>query len=137
MGDASPPQRTYGTAAGRCRCALPGLSESEPETPPSSGPPRRRKIPAMTPVSPFLTRSAIGLVAGIAVATLFVAVAPGTYFDTMEWRLADLPGAGGNAQGAVTPVRIVTDRLTSRTASWTTRKSGLRDDVFSVGWGLI
>ena len=63
----------------------------------------------MTPVSPFLTRSAMALVAGMAVATVFVAVAPGTYFDTTEWRLADLPGAG--ARGAVTPVRIVTDLL--------------------------
>jgi Na+:H+ antiporter, NhaA family len=63
----------------------------------------------MTPVSPFLTRSAVALVAGMAVATVFVAVAPGTYFDTMEWRLADLPGAG--ARGALTPVRIVTDLL--------------------------
>jgi Na+:H+ antiporter, NhaA family len=65
----------------------------------------------MTPVSPFLTRSALALVAGIAVATVFVAVAPGTYFDTMEWRLADIPGAGGSVHGAVTPVRIVTDLL--------------------------
>ena len=65
----------------------------------------------MTPVSPFLTRSALALVAGIAVATVFVAVAPGSYFDTMEWRLADLPGAGGSVHGAVTPVRIVTDLL--------------------------
>ena len=63
----------------------------------------------MTPVSPFLTRSAVALVAGMAVATVFLAVAPGTYFDTMEWRLADLPG--GAARGAVTPVRIVTDLL--------------------------
>lgn len=65
----------------------------------------------MTPVSPFLTRSALALAAGIAVATAFVAVAPGAYFDTMEWRLADLPGTGGSVHGAVTPLRIVTDLL--------------------------
>ena len=65
----------------------------------------------MTPVSPFLTRSAVALVAGIALATAFVAVAPGTYFDAMEWRLADLPWTFGLADGAITPIRIVTDLL--------------------------
>ena len=65
----------------------------------------------MTPVSPFLSRSALALVAGMAVATVFVAVAPGPYFDAVEWRLTDLPWAAGQAHGAVTPVRIVTDLL--------------------------
>jgi NhaA family Na+:H+ antiporter len=65
----------------------------------------------MTPVSPFLTRSALALATGIAVATAFVSLAPAAYFDTMEWRLADLPGLAGGARGAVTPVRIVTDLL--------------------------
>ncbi len=65
----------------------------------------------MTPVSPFLTRSALALGAGIALATVFAAAAPGIYFDTMEWRLADLPRIAGLADGAVTPIRIVTDLL--------------------------
>ncbi|MGQ0565502.1 MAG: Na+/H+ antiporter NhaA [Gemmobacter sp.] len=65
----------------------------------------------MTPVSPFLTRSALALAAGIALATALVAVAPGTYFDLVEWRLADLPWSDGLPQGAVTPVRVVTDLL--------------------------
>jgi NhaA family Na+:H+ antiporter len=65
----------------------------------------------MTPVSPFLKRSALALVAGMALATAFVNLAPGAYFDTMEWRLADLPWSGGQPTGAVTPVRIVTDLL--------------------------
>jgi Na+:H+ antiporter, NhaA family len=65
----------------------------------------------MTPVSPFLTRSAIAVAAGAALATLAVSLAPGTYYDAVEWQALILPGRFGGLAGAVTPLRCVTDLL--------------------------
>jgi Na+:H+ antiporter, NhaA family len=45
----------------------------------------------VTPVSPHLIRAAWTLIAGAALATLAVNLAPGAYYDTIEFRLADLP----------------------------------------------
>jgi NhaA family Na+:H+ antiporter len=64
----------------------------------------------MTPVSSVLSRSASALLAGIALATLAVNLAPQGYYDAVEWRLADaaLPG---QAARAVTPAMLVADVL--------------------------
>lgn len=67
----------------------------------------------MTPVTPFLRRSALALGAGVAVATLAVNLAPGTYHDLRDWRLADLtaPEAALYVWTSLTPVALVTDVL--------------------------
>lgn len=43
----------------------------------------------MTPASPYLQRYAKALLAGAALATLAVNIAPGTYYDTIEWHPFD------------------------------------------------
>lgn len=67
----------------------------------------------MTPVTPFLRRSALALGLGAVVATLAANVAPGAYNDLRDWRLADLtaPGAALHVWPTLTPVAIVTDVL--------------------------
>lgn len=47
--------------------------------------------PDVTPVSPHLPRAAWTLLAGAALATAVVNLAPATYYDLIELRLADLP----------------------------------------------
>lgn len=42
-------------------------------------------------VSPFVRRFALALAAGAILATLWVNLAPASYYDFIEWRLADLP----------------------------------------------
>lgn len=64
----------------------------------------------MTPVSSVLSRSALALLAGVAVATAAVNLAPQAYFDAVEWRLADIALPGRPSQ-AVTPALIVGDVL--------------------------
>lgn len=64
----------------------------------------------MTPVSSVLSRSALALLAGVAVATVAVNIAPQVFFDAVEWRLADINLPGRPSQ-AVTPALIVADVL--------------------------
>jgi NhaA family Na+:H+ antiporter len=42
-------------------------------------------------VSPFVRHFGQALLAGIAVATLWLTLSPATYYDAIEWRLAELP----------------------------------------------
>jgi len=42
-------------------------------------------------VSPFVSRFAKALLCGTAVATLWVNIAPASYYDALEFRLIDLP----------------------------------------------
>jgi Na+:H+ antiporter, NhaA family len=67
----------------------------------------------MTPVTPFLRRSALALLSGAGLATLCVNIAPGFYHDLRDWRLMDLPGPGGPLfiWPAATPLALVTDLL--------------------------
>ncbi|HSF64888.1 MAG TPA: hypothetical protein VLA78_10895 [Paracoccaceae bacterium] len=69
----------------------------------------------MTPVTPFLRRSALALLAGAGLATLAVNLAPGLYHDLRDWRLADLtaPGAALFIWPSLTPLAVVTDILMS------------------------
>ncbi len=60
----------------------------------------------MTPVTPFLSRYGFALLGGGAVATAWVNVAPGAYYDMIEWRLAGLPFGG-----TLTPETLVSDFL--------------------------
>ncbi len=64
----------------------------------------------MTPVSSVLSRSALALLAGIALATLAVNLFPQGYYDLTEWRLADASLPGQAAQ-AITPSLLVSDLL--------------------------
>lgn len=67
-------------------------------------------MPDMTPVSSVLSRSALALLTGIALATLAVNLFPQGYYDLTEWRLADA-GLPGRAPQAITPTLIVSDVL--------------------------
>ena len=64
-------------------------------------------------VSAFLRHFALALAAGIAVATLWVNLAPASYYDAIEWRLADLalPLWMAAFPIALTPVAIVSEGL--------------------------
>lgn len=64
----------------------------------------------MTPVSSVLSRCALAMLAGIALSTLAVNLAPQVYFDLVEWRLADI-ALPGQAEQAVTPALLVSDVL--------------------------
>jgi NhaA family Na+:H+ antiporter len=61
----------------------------------------------MTPVTPYLTRYAIALAAGAAAATVMLAATPGAYYDLIDARLFDLPGAAS----AVTAHRVLDEGL--------------------------
>lgn len=67
----------------------------------------------MTPVSSVLSRAAIALLAGVALASLAVNTVPGMYWDAVEWRMGDLPGSVVAQAGRVTPARVVADLLMS------------------------
>ena len=110
-------QMAHPTGHCRCHCCARSLLldttrslRPGPETHPNGTRPGLPFARDMTPISPFLTRSAVALGAGIALATVFVAVAPGTYYDTMELRLLDLREFG-NESSAITPLLIVTNLL--------------------------
>ncbi len=64
-------------------------------------------------VSPFISAFAWALLAGIAIATFWVNLAPASYYDLLEWRLIDVSQPGWLADSAVivTPLRIVGDGL--------------------------
>lgn len=64
-------------------------------------------------VSPFVRRFAHALLAGIAIATLWVNLSPASYYDALEWRLFDvaLPGWLAPLPVSVTPMLIVSHLL--------------------------
>ncbi|MDR7125277.1 Na+/H+ antiporter NhaA [Pseudotabrizicola sp. 4114] len=64
-------------------------------------------------VSPFVRHFGLALLAGIAVATLWLTLSPASYYDAIEWRLAELPLPLWLAPFplALTPVNIVSDGL--------------------------
>lgn len=67
----------------------------------------------MTPVTPFLRRSAVALLAGVGLATLAANLVPGAYHDLRDWRLADLtgPDVAFYIWPSLTPAALVTDIL--------------------------
>ncbi|MEZ5797242.1 MAG: Na+/H+ antiporter NhaA [Paracoccaceae bacterium] len=66
-------------------------------------------------ISPFVRHFALALLGGIAVATLWVNLSPGSYYDFIEWRLGDLPLPGWmwRVPVSLTPLMVVTDILMS------------------------
>ena len=64
-------------------------------------------------VSPFISAFAWALLGGIAVATLWVNLAPASYYDLLEWRLVEASFPNWLADNAliITPLRIVGDGL--------------------------
>jgi NhaA family Na+:H+ antiporter len=64
-------------------------------------------------VSPFVRRFALALLAGIAVATLWVNLAPGSYYDMIEWRLLELSVPAWIAPDplVITPLAAVSEGL--------------------------
>lgn len=64
-------------------------------------------------VSPFVRNFAWALLAGMALATLWVNLLPASYYDIIEWRLADLelPGWMADHTTRLTPLKIVGDGL--------------------------
>lgn len=60
-------------------------------------------------VSRFIQTFAAALLSGAALATLWVNLAPESYYDAMEWRLLPLPGRLGLAP--VTPISLVVEAL--------------------------
>lgn len=66
-------------------------------------------------VSPFVRRFAWALLGGILLATLWVNIAPESYYDLIEWRLIDRPLPAWIAGDAVivTPMALVSDVLMS------------------------
>lgn len=64
-------------------------------------------------VAPFISSFAWALLAGIAIATVWVNSFPSSYYDFVEWRLADVAIAGWMGTKAVllTPLNVVGDGL--------------------------
>ena len=63
-------------------------------------------------VSPFVRHFAFALLAGIGLATLWVNLSPGSYYDALEWRLAELPlPVGGQDRLILTPMALVSEGL--------------------------
>ncbi|MDT8855997.1 Na+/H+ antiporter NhaA [Paracoccaceae bacterium Fryx2] len=61
-------------------------------------------------VSSFIRHFAWALLSGVALATLWVNLSPGTYYDAIEWRLADLPLELG-PRGSLTLRALVSEVL--------------------------
>ena len=53
-------------------------------------------------VSPFLRNFGWSLLAGAVLATLWVNLSPATYYDSIEFRLTDLPLPQASLDGAIT-----------------------------------
>lgn len=64
-------------------------------------------------VSSFVPRFAQALLGGAALATIWVNLAPASYYDSIEWRLLDLnlPGWIATLPISLTPMRLVSDGL--------------------------
>lgn len=69
----------------------------------------------MTPVSPHLPRAGLALFAGAALAMLALGLAPGRYYDLIEYRLFDIPAAmipgRDTIPRAVTPAQLIEELL--------------------------
>lgn len=65
----------------------------------------------MTPVTAHLSRAALALLAGAGVATLAVTLAPGTYYDLVEWHVVEPEGLPFALTRAVTVGGLVADLL--------------------------
>lgn len=66
-------------------------------------------------ISPFVRHFALALLAGIALATLWVNLSPASYYDFIEWRATDLPLPTWmwRIPVSLTPFMVVTDILMS------------------------
>lgn len=64
-------------------------------------------------VSPFMQRFAISLCLGVALATLWVNIAPASYYDMIEWRMSDLDWIAPlfPAPPSLTPLNLVAEVL--------------------------
>ena len=64
-------------------------------------------------VSPFMQRFAISLCLGVALATLWVNLAPASYYDMIEWRMSDLAWIKPlfPAPPSLTPLNLVAEAL--------------------------
>lgn len=64
-------------------------------------------------VSPFVRRFAWALIGGVLLATLWVNLSPGSYYDAMEFRLFDLPKPAWIAGDTliISPITVVSDLL--------------------------
>jgi NhaA family Na+:H+ antiporter len=64
-------------------------------------------------VSSFVTRFALALIGGTVLATLWVTLAPSSYYDAIEWRLLDLdpPDWLAPLPFSVTPLTLVADGM--------------------------
>lgn len=64
-------------------------------------------------VSPFVTRFARALLGGAALATLWVNLAPASYYDSIEWRLVDLglPAWAAPLPVSLTPFGLIAEGL--------------------------
>jgi Na+:H+ antiporter, NhaA family len=64
-------------------------------------------------VSPFVSRFALALISGAGLATLWVNLAPASYYDSIEWRLFDLvlPSWLAPLPISLTPLTLVSDLL--------------------------
>jgi NhaA family Na+:H+ antiporter len=64
-------------------------------------------------VSPFVRRFAWALIGGVLLATLWVNLSPGSYYDAMEFRLLDLPKPAWIAGDTliISPITVVSDLL--------------------------
>lgn len=70
-------------------------------------------VARMYRVSPFVRHFARALIGGVAVATLWVNLAPASYYDAIELRLADLPmpALTGITELTLTPMALVSEGL--------------------------
>lgn len=64
-------------------------------------------------VSPFISTFAWAILGGLALGTVWVNLAPSSYYDVLEWRLVDLPLPGMIADRSIslTPQKVVGDGL--------------------------
>lgn len=62
-------------------------------------------------VSPFVRHFGLALLSGAGAATLWVNADPASYYDAVEFRLADLPGWAAPLGYSLTPMSLVSDGL--------------------------
>jgi NhaA family Na+:H+ antiporter len=96
------PQRYRGKAVSGTPLQPAGFRDQMPETLPSA---------LMYRVSSFMPRFAKALIGGAALATLWVNLAPASYYDAIEYRLVDLslPGWLAALPFSLTPLNLIAD----------------------------
>ena len=79
----------------------------------SAPPPGPWSLCPMYRVSPFVTRFARALLGGAALATIWVNLAPASYYDSIEWRLwdLDLPAWLAPLPVSLTPFSVIAEGL--------------------------